>query len=391
MVPNSRRRSTTEMCDKVHQRLVDNQLSAASIDRPTVIAIAKEIEPLWGAAELGSVATSVLARVEGIGPLHSLFVDESVTDIMVNGPGSVWVERNGLLEHGGVEIDSVEIERLIERTVARVGRRVDPGSPMADARLADGSRVNVVVAPLALDGPCVTIRRFAATAIDVDAMSPIGVGQLLRWAVEARLNIVISGGTGAGKTTLLNALAGHISDRERVVTIEDSAELKLCAAHVVRLEARPANTEGRGAVTINELVRNALRMRPDRIIVGEVRGPEALDMIWAMNTGHEGSLSTIHANGVKDAMSRLELMMIQASGSLPLWAANQQIGAAVDLVVQVERSATGRTVVDVGELICDDESWIVESLVDGRGLVRLPNRRPRSSSAPAASPSWCRL
>ncbi|MEE9413889.1 MAG: CpaF family protein [Acidimicrobiales bacterium] len=383
------RASTSELCDEVHRRLVDCPFPGESIDRSTIIGLAKEIEPLLGAADLGEVATTVLARVEGTGPLHALLADESVTDIMVNGPGRVWVERNGALEDAGVEIDLTEIERLIERTVARVGRRVDPGSPMADARLADGSRVNVVVPPIALDGPCVTIRRFGAAPIDVDAMCPEGVGPLLRWAVEARMNVLISGGTGAGKTTLLNALAAQISRTERVVSIEDAAELRLPIAHVVRLEARPPNTEGRGAVTIHELVRNALRMRPDRIIVGEVRGAEAFDMIWAMNTGHEGSFSTIHANSISDAVARLELMMIQADGSLPLWAANQQIGAAIDLVVQVERRPSGRAVVDVGELVFEDRSWICRSLIEQPGLARLPSRPSRWSWSRAPSQGWC--
>ena len=383
------RASTSELCDEVHRRLVDCPFPGESIDRSTIIGLAKEIEPLLGAADLGEVATTVLARVEGTGPLHALLADESVSDIMVNGPGRVWVERNGALEDAGVEIDLTEIERLIERTVARVGRRVDPGSPMADARLADGSRVNVVVPPIALDGPCVTIRRFGAAPIDVDAMCPEGVGPLLRWAVEARMNVLISGGTGAGKTTLLNALAAQISRTERVVSIEDAAELRLPIAHVVRLEARPPNTEGRGAVTIHELVRNALRMRPDRIIVGEVRGAEAFDMIWAMNTGHEGSFSTIHANSISDAVARLELMMIQADGSLPLWAANQQIGAAIDLVVQVERRPSGRAVVDVGELVFEDRSWICRSLIEQPGLARLPSRPSRWSWSRAPSQGWC--
>ena len=244
------------------------------------------------------------ARVEGLGPLEPLLADPTVTEVMVNGPGPVWIERDGRLERVDVALDNATIGLLIERVVGPLGLRVDRASPLVDARLADGSRVNVVVPPLAIDGPCVTIRRFGTRRITLDEVCPPGVAALLAWAVRARCNVVVSGGTGAGKTTLLNALAAAIPAGERVVTIEDAAELRLPGDHVVRLESRPPNAEGAGAVDIRELVRNALRMRPDRIVVGEVRGPEALDMLQAMNTGHEGSLSTCHANGPADALRR---------------------------------------------------------------------------------------
>ncbi len=243
--------------------------------------------PLLAPAEQVRIVGEVLAEVCGLGPLEPILADPDVTEVMVNGPGRVWVERAGRLERVPVALDTAAIEHLIEKVVAPLGLRIDRSSPLVDARLADGSRVNAVVPPLAVDGPCLTVRRFGARAIPLAAFGPPPVVALLAWAVAARFNILVSGGTGAGKTTLLNALAGCIPDGERVVTVEDAAELRLPGDHVVRLEARPPNAEGAGEVRIRELVRNALRMRPDRIVVGEVRGPEALDMLQAMNTGHE--------------------------------------------------------------------------------------------------------
>ncbi len=252
------------------------------------------------------------------GPLEPILADPEVTEVMVNGPGRVWVERAGRLERVPVALDTPAIEHLIEKVVAPLGLRVDRSSPLVDARLPDGSRVNAIVPPLAVDGPCLTVRRFGARAIPLAAFAAPSVVALLAWAVAARLNVLVSGGTGAGKTTLLNALAGCIPPGERVVTVEDAAELRLPGEHVVRLEARPANAEGAGEVRIRELVRNALRMRPDRIVVGEVRGPEALDMLQAMNSGHEGSLSTCHANSPDDALRRLETMVLMGDVGLPL-------------------------------------------------------------------------
>ncbi len=383
-------RAAEELIDVVHRRVVENgPLAEAAGLRSDISVIIADLDPLLGAREAAVVASRVLARIDGVGPLHELFVDPAVTDIMVNGPNDVWIERNGRVERADIAFDRSAIERLIERTVAHSGRRVDPGSPMVDSRLADGSRVNVIVPPLALDGPCVTVRRFGAATVDIDTMCPPGVADLLRWAVAARMNVLVSGGTGAGKTTFLNALAGQISAEERVITIEDSAELRLPVAHVVRLEARPANIEGRGAVSIRDLVRNALRMRPDRIIVGEVRGPEALDMLWAMNTGHEGSLSTIHANSPSDVLRRLQVMVLAGDAGLPLWAADQQIGSAVDLVVQLARREGIRSVIDVGEVVGVDGRWECRSLLGQEGLVRLPERPGRSAAPGMARIEWC--
>jgi pilus assembly protein CpaF len=274
-----------------------------------------------------------------------------VSEMMVNGGGSVWVERAGVVERCALTLDEATVMHLIERIVAPLGRRIDRSSPLVDARLPDGSRVNAIVRPVAVDGPCLTIRRFGVAAVGLDRFAPPEVVDLLREAVAARQNIVVSGGTGAGKTTLLNALVATVAPHERLVTIEDTAELRLGAPHVVRLEARPANVEGIGELRISDLVRNALRMRPDRLIIGEVRGGEALDMLQAMNTGHEGSLSTCHANSPTDALRRLETMALMSSVDLPLAAVREQVQASVDLVVQVGRGPDGgRRIIAVDEV-----------------------------------------
>jgi pilus assembly protein CpaF len=263
----------------------------------------------------------------------------------------VWIERAGRVERYPLSLDEATVMHLIERIVAPLGRRVDRSSPLVDARLPDGSRVNAIVRPVAVDGPCLTIRRFGVAAVGLDRFAPPAVVGLLRRAVAVHQNIVVSGGTGAGKTTLLNALAAVIPAHERIVTIEDTAELRLTAPHVVRLEARPANAEGVGALHIRDLVRNALRMRPDRLIIGEVRGGEALDMLQAMNTGHEGSLSTCHANSPTDALRRLETMALMSSVDLPLAAVREQVQSSVDLVVQVGRGPDGgRRIIAVDEV-----------------------------------------
>jgi len=308
--------------------------------------------------ERQQLVAGIVDDVLGYGPIEPLLHDESVTEIMVNGYSQVFVERHGKLEDSGVQFASDEhLMRVIDRVVSAVGRRVDEASPMVDARLADGSRVNVIIPPLALRGPVLTIRKFsrdALTANDLVSLGSLSEGAVdfLRACVCGKLNVLISGGTGVGKTTLLNALSSFIPSDERIITVEDAAELHLQQRHVVSLESRPSNIEGQGAVGIRDLVRNALRMRPDRIVIGEVRGPEAVDMLQAMNTGHEGSLTTIHANTPRDALSRLETCVLTAGVDLPLRAIREQISSAFDLVVQLSRLVDGsRRVTHITEVL----------------------------------------
>jgi pilus assembly protein CpaF len=285
--------------------------------------------------------------VMGLGPIEQFLEDDTVSEVMVNGSDDIYVERAGLLERTNARFISEEhLRRVIERIVSSVGRRVDESSPMVDARLADGSRVNVIVPPLSLEGSILTIRKFAKDPFTVDDLVAMGtmtdtVASLLAATVSGGLNILVSGGTGTGKTTLLNVLSSFVPSNERIVTIEDAVELQLHQQHVVRLEARPSNMEGTGQVTIRDLVRNALRMRPDRIIVGEVRGAEALDMLQAMNTGHDGSLTTVHANAPRDALARVETMVLMAGFDLPSRAIREQIASALHLIVQIERARDG--------------------------------------------------
>jgi pilus assembly protein CpaF len=300
----------------------------------------------------------VLDEVFGLGPLEPLLADPTVSDILVNTYKRVYVERKGKLEQTSVQFrDDIHLMGIIDRIVSAIGRRIDESSPMVDARLADGSRVNAIIPPLSVDGPVLSIRRFGHNRLtDEDLIHNNSLNmpmlELLRGCVKARLNILISGGTGAGKTTFLNVLSSYISDKERIVTVEDAAELQLNQEHVVRLETRPPNIEGRGAVQQRQLVINCLRMRPDRIIVGEVRGEEALDMLQAMNTGHDGSLTTIHANTPRDALSRLETMVAMANLNIPEAAIRRQIASALDLVVQVSRLSDGtRKVMSIAEII----------------------------------------
>jgi len=367
---------------RIHARLLADTGPGPLADR--VAALVDEEAPLLGAGPRHRLAAGVLADVCGLGVLEPLLGDPAVTEIMVNGPGRVWVERNGAVVRVPIALDTEAIEHLIEKVVAPLGLRIDRSSPLVDARLPDGSRVNAVVPPLAVDGPCLTVRRFGARAVPLAAFAPADVVELLSWAVSRRLNMVVSGGTGAGKTTLLNALASCIPASERVITVEDAAELALPGDHVVRLEARPANAEGAGEVRIRDLVRNALRMRPDRIVVGEVRGPEALDMLQAMNTGHEGSLSTCHANSPDDALRRLETMVLMGEVQLPLAAVRSQLEAALDLVVQVARRPDGsRRVVAVAEVLEGGgaaETGVRTRLVAGPGgVVATPSRQGRVS------------
>lgn len=303
------------------------------------------------------LALEVLDEVFGLGPLEPLLADPTVSDILVNTYKHVYVERRGMLEATSIQFrDDAHVMSIIDRIVAAIGRRVDESSPMVDARLIDGSRVNAIIPPLAIDGPCLSIRRFghdrlaAADLIRNNSLTQQML-EMLQGCVKARLNILISGGTGAGKTTFLNVLSSYISNRERIVTIEDAAELQLNQEHVVRLETRPPNIEGKGAVYQRQLMINSLRMRPDRIVIGEVRGEEALDMLQAMNTGHDGSLTTIHANSPRDALSRLETMVAMAGLNLPDTAIRRQIASAIDLVVQVTRLSDGtRKVTSLAEI-----------------------------------------
>ncbi len=299
----------------------------------------------------------ILDDILGFGPLQPLLDDGDITEVMVNGPKSIYIERKGKLTKTNISLENDDqVLRLIEKIILPLGRRIDADSPMVDARLPDGSRVNAVIPPVAIDGPSITIRKFSKDKLSIDQLIKFGslttsMSDFIKACVLARLNIVISGGTGSGKTTLLNVLSGFIPETERVVTIEDAAELKLLQDHVVRMEAKPANSEGRNEVTIRDMVRNALRMRPDRIIVGEVRGGEALDMLQAMNTGHDGSLTTLHANTPRDAISRLETMCLMSGMELPVKVVREQIASAIDLIIQQSRMRDGsRKVTSVTEV-----------------------------------------
>jgi pilus assembly protein CpaF len=307
--------------------------------------------------EREQLVNEILDELFGLGPIEPLLEDPTVSDILVNGADNIYVERRGVLERTDFFFnDSHHLMRIIERIVSRVGRRVDESSPMVDARLADGSRVNAIIPPLALDGPSMSIRRFGGHKLSADSFIANGtltqqILELLQACVKGKLNVMVSGGTGAGKTTLLNILSSFIPANERIITIEDAAELRLNQPHVVRLETRPPNIEGKGAIRQRQLVINALRMRPDRIVVGEVRGEEAVDMLQAMNTGHEGSLTTIHANTPRDALSRLETMIAMAELNLPERAVRQQIASAINVIVQVSRLPDGsRKIMSVSEV-----------------------------------------
>jgi pilus assembly protein CpaF len=329
----------------------------AGLDAEVRALVEREAGSLPG-DEREALCRRVVLLATGLGPLEPLLSDPSVDEVMVNGPGEVYVERRGRIEPTGVSFGGeAELRHAIERILAPLGRRVDEASPLCDARLGDGSRVNVVIPPLALDGPCLTVRRFRHEGYSLRELVELGtlpgeVADLLALCVAARAAVLVSGGTGSGKTTTLGALSGAIPGEERIVTIEDAAELRLRQRHVVRLESRPANVEGRGEVTIRQLVVNALRMRPDRIVVGEVRGPEALDMLQALNTGHDGSLTTVHANSPADALRRIETLALMAAIGLPHAAIRDQVAAALDLVVHQARLPDGaRVVVSVSEVL----------------------------------------
>ncbi len=353
-----------ELAAGLRKRLVEEARIASPPDgggkalRERLAALIQDEAPLLDPEQRGSLVERVLSSALGLGPLEALMSDPGVDEIMVNGPGRVLVERGGRIEHTDVAFESeLELLHVVERILAPVGRRVDEASPLVDARLPDGSRVNCLIPPLSLDGPLLTIRRFRARGFTIEELVErhtlsADVSDFLARCVRARLNVVVSGGTGSGKTTLLNVLSSLIEEGERIVTIEDAAELRLRQEHVLRLESRPPNLEGEGEIPIRALVKNALRMRPDRIIVGEVRGAEALDMLQALNSGHDGSMTTVHANSAADALRRIETLALMADVALPHVAVREQVASALDLVLHLQRMRDGaRRLVSVGEVV----------------------------------------
>jgi pilus assembly protein CpaF len=360
----------------IHSKLVDkldlsriSDLDGDTLRREIRVVVERLCDtenPLLNRMERERLIDEVLDETFGFGPLEVLLKDPTISDILINGPQKIYVERRGKMEKSDVKFrDNEHLMQIIDRIVSKVGRRVDETSPMVDARLPDGSRVNAIIPPLALDGPSVSIRRFGTNPLKLEdllnykAFTP-EVAMLMEACIKARLNIIISGGTGCGKTTLLNTLSSFISSEERVVTIEDAAELQLQQEHVVRLETRPPNIEGKGAISTRDLVRNALRMRPERIIIGECRGAESLDMLQAMNTGHAGSMTTLHANTPRDAQARLETMIMMAGMELPIKAMRQQIASAVDLIIQANRLQGGpRKVTTVTEVMGMEQDMII--------------------------------
>ncbi len=369
-------KSFEELKRIIHSKLVDkldlsrvSDLAGETLRREIRLVVERLCDtenPLLNRMERERLIDEVLDETFGFGPLEMLLKDPTISDILVNGPHKIFVERRGKLEKTDVKFrDNEHLLQIIDRIVSKVGRRVDETSPMVDARLPDGSRVNAIIPPLALDGPSLSVRRFGANPLKLEdllnfkAFTP-EMAMLLEACIKARLNIVISGGTGCGKTTLLNTLSSFIPHDERIVTIEDAAELQLQQEHIVRLETRPANIEGKGQVNTRDLVRNALRMRPERIIIGECRGAEALDMLQAMNTGHSGSMTTLHANSPRDAQARLETMVMMAGMDLPIKAMRQQISSAVDLIVQANRLQGGpRKITTITEVLGMEQDVII--------------------------------
>jgi pilus assembly protein CpaF len=383
-----------DLTNTVQVRRVIEELFTAILENEGVVLVRSERQRLF---------EQVVAEILGFGPLEPLLQDPTITEVMVNGPKSVYIERSGKIEKTDVLFqDDEHVMRIIDRIIAPLGRRCDESQPMADARLPDGSRVNAIIPPIALTGPILTIRKFSKKPLTTDDLIRFGsitpeAVEFLRACVYARLNAVVSGGTGSGKTTLLNVMSGFIPDDERIVTIEDAAELQLRQDHVVTLESRPANIEGRGQIAIRDLVRNALRMRPDRIVVGECRSGEALDMLQAMNTGHDGSLTTAHSNGPRDTLARLETMVLMAGMDLPLRAIREQVASAVDLIVHQERMRDGsRRITSItevqgmeGDVIVMQDIFSFEQtgFEDGRVIGRLkptgirPKFMPRIETA----------
>ena len=398
------RESLREVKFRIQSRVIQDL--DPKLDLANQVEVRRQIEEIFGRvideeglaltrAERVRMLEQITDEIIGLGPLEPLLRDETVTEIMVNGPRQVYIERSGRLELTNVVFQNDDhVMRIIDRIIAPIGRRIDESSPMVDARLTDGSRVNAIIPPLSLIGPVVTIRKFSASPFTVDDLIRFGTStpemfDFLRACVEARLNIFVSGGTGSGKTTTLNVLSSFIPNDERIITVEDAAELQLRQEHVVTLESRPPNIEGRGAVPIRELVRNCLRMRPDRIIVGECRGGEALDMLQAMNTGHDGSMSTGHANSPRDMLARLETMVLMAGVDLPLRAIREQVSSAVDLIVHQSRLKDGSRRIEYitevqgmeGDVIVMQDVFLFEQtgVVEGKiqGRLRATGIRPK--------------
>jgi pilus assembly protein CpaF len=378
---------------RVHARLVEEMQDEDNAEREDIVAkigeLVNEVLAVSGAAlprnERARLVESLINDVLGLGPLEQLLNDPGISEIMINGPRQIYVEQKGKLTLSTVTFESNgQLLQVIDRVVSSIGRRIDESSPMVDARLKDGSRVNVIIPPLALTGPTMTIRKFSAERLNVDDLIRFStltreMAEFLRSCVRGRLNVLVSGGTGSGKTTTLNVVSGFIPDDERIITVEDAAELQLHQDHVVTLESRPPNVEGRGRVSIRDLVINCLRMRPDRIVVGEVRGGEALDMLQAMNTGHDGSLTTVHANNPNDTMNRLETLVLMAGADLPSRAIREQIASAIDIVVQQSRLRDGtRKIVNIAEVVglendrikIQDLFMFKQTGVDAEGVVK---------------------
>lgn len=372
----SRQVSFDELKQRIHSKLVD-KLDLSKVGQLEGDVLRREIRlvvehlcdsenTMLNRSERERLIDEVLDETFGLGPLEALLKDPTISDILINGPRNVYVERRGKLEKTSICFrDNDHLLQIIDRIISKVGRRVDETCPMVDARMPDGSRFNAIIPPLALDGPAVSIRRFGRNPLKLEdllnlkAFTPEMV-MLLEGAIKARLNIIIAGGTGSGKTTLLNTLSSFIPNNERIITIEDAAELQLQQEHVVRLETRPPNIEGKGAISATDLVRNALRMRPERIIIGECRGPEALDMLQAMNTGHEGSMTTLHANSPRDALARLETMIMMAGFELPLKAMRTQIASAVNLLIQANRLQGGvRRITHITEVVGLEQDTVI--------------------------------
>ena len=393
-VAQLRRNAQDTLFARIGNRLYDASLSQEQL-RGIVVTelsgIIAENDVAFSDEERSRLVHSVTEDVLGYGPIQEFLDDPTVTEIMVNSTESIYVERHGKIVDTGNRFYSAEhLRRLIERIASQVGRRIDEASPMVDARLPDGSRVNAIIAPLAVDGPVLTVRKFSRQALTIEDLVDMGtlsrqLADFLEACVRGKVSIVVSGGTGTGKTTLLNALSSFIPEDERIISIEDSVELQLQQRHRIRLESRPANIEGKGLVAIRDLVRNALRMRPDRIVVGEVRGAEAMDMLQAMNTGHEGSLTTLHANSPRDALSRIETMVLMAGMDLPLQAVREQVASAIDLIVHIERLSDGtRRVVAVSDVTGMEGATVqLNELFTFDYAAGLdPNGRHRAAAAP---------